>query len=262
MKTLVGLTVLGVMGAMAMGCAVDSTGTGEKSGSTAQAVCTPSQDDLNSQAFANLITADLLGGVMTGIPNNNACSQLYNAMSYVENDVAQGKAYFQYYASGYARVCTPANFFQLYDNGSQTASFWMSNIAAGAANCAAAGYLSPASAAVANYLNYQGSGQFLDVNGMPLVEPDDGSALFDPGPVTLSQSLSASPAGASASATDGLGHPATAYQWPSSCRSNNTSSGAPPFVGGESSSSVALSAAGSQHFVVCDPRPWKRPPRK
>jgi hypothetical protein len=254
----------------AVGCTAEATDPGEKTGEVGQAVsslCAAiEQTDpyaKNDQAAANVIFKAILTGDTSHIPTGTGtttahCTEAKDAVTSMHQYLTSGCAVLQNWGVGEDPYgCTPATVYAIYDNGCPIGTY-------GAVQGAMQAIADQANTCYTwTYSNYQYPGGFIYPDGSvingALVHPPKTTvngksvtgALVDPGGVTLTQGLAASPAGASAAGTDQVGNASRAYQWPSTCRSNTTGSGALPFVGGEASSSVAMtSGSTTSHGIL------------
>jgi hypothetical protein len=282
-KRLVAGTVSVLIGAGAVGCTAEATGPGEHTGEAEQAYAsdcpfgavadnTFKADRAAAQAVLNGILSGDVSHIPTGTTTaaQSACSALKSSIQSLHGLLGNGCAVMQYLGISSNRLaapgsqsCTPVSTYQVIDKGCFPGQYNdlhsnFEGISDQVDNCYKGTYGSSAYSYASSFvdLGVVAGGNYM--NGVAVIPPYTTTngigrygLILDPGGVTLTQTLSSSPAGASASATDVGGNAAKAYQWPSTCRSNTAASGAPPFIGAEYSSSVALSAGSTtSHQIV------------
>jgi hypothetical protein len=223
--------------ATAFGCSgADPSSEGTNSAGLACPAFDSTEAALAAQANAHVVLAAIASMSVDGLPGGAGCAALRSDVARLQADAANGSVTMT--AGGTGTTCgLPAYYYRLSGVNAEVGAA----VAADADAC-----LGP------------GTSSF--VAARSTLDPVYGFTMYlDPSPVTLNagQTLTTT-AGASAAGTDNSGSPATAYEWPTTCRSNtNLQTHTPIFAGGEACSPVPLSAGetatGTITMAQCPP---------
>lgn len=202
------ILVAGLVGFGIGGCALESADT-EHPDQTSEALL---WDLKAGQKDAQIVLDAILRSDLGGIPDVDRCQNLRHYVSKLEVDIANGTAVVENHGPG-SVFGLRANLYKITEN-------------------------NPNNPLVPYYIGlYSQQCWQKDPVSLFLVIPENGlTVLFDPGPATLTENLSATKGASAAASALPYRLPTRAYQWPATYTSGGV------FVGGEPCTTVARSA--------------------